>query len=181
MATTERITTAEQLFYTPNLGRCELVRGELIMMSPAGARHGAIIVRITAKLFAFVEQHRLGTVYSADTGFYIERDRDTVRSPDVAFVTAARAGDQPGKGFFPGPPDLAVEVLSPTDRPGEVADKVQNWLETGCRHVWVVDPDAKTVTDHQSSALPQVVGIDGQLDGGDLLPGFTLKVAEVLT
>jgi hypothetical protein len=100
MATTERITTAEQLFCTPNLGRCELVRGELIMMSPAGARHGAIAMRIAIRIGMFVEQHRLGTVYSADTGFYIERDPDSVRAPDVAFVAAARAGAQPGKGFF---------------------------------------------------------------------------------
>ena len=91
MATTHSILSAEQLLEIPNLGRCELVRGELIMMSPAGCRHGRITCRIATRLDRFVEKNGLGVVMTADTGFHIARDPDTVRAPDVAFVAAARA------------------------------------------------------------------------------------------
>ena len=135
------ITTAEQLADAPDLGRCELVRGELIMMSPAGSEHGGIIAEFTAILRDFVKDHKSGKVFGAETGFIIGRDPDTVRSPDVSFVEKARLPPKLPRGFFPGPPDLAVEVLSPSDRAGEVQAKVQDWLAAGCLAVWVVDPE----------------------------------------
>src|SRR3990170_1116812 len=123
MATTHQITTAEQLLQAPDLGRCELLRGELVMMSPAGFEHGRIIGNITGPLATYVRQKKLGVVAGAETGFQIARDPDTVRAPDVA-----------------------VEVLSPTDRAGELLAKVHEWLAAGCRAVWVVDPGARTVS-----------------------------------
>jgi Uma2 family endonuclease len=179
MATTASITTAEQLLHAPGLGRCELLRGELIMMSPAGSEHGSVVASITAPLTVFVKQHRLGTVFGAETGFQISRDPDTVRAPDVAFVRAERVAPKPPKGFFPGAPDLAVEVVSPDDRAGKVSAKVQDWLAAGCAVVWVVDSDAQTVTVHGRAHEPIVLAASDTLVGGELLPGFRMPVAEV--
>lgn len=179
MATIETITTADQLLAAGDIGRCELVRGELIMMSPAGSEHGWIVVNITMPLATFVKQHSLGRVFGAETGFRIGRDPDTVRAPDVAFVAARRIGDKLAKGFFPGPPDLAVEVLSPDDRAGEVLAKVQDWLAAGCQVVWVVDPRTRTVTVYRSPSEIVILGAAETLDGGALLPGFSVAVGEL--
>ena len=180
MATTQpHIVSAEQLLKTPDLGRCELVRGELIMMTPAGFKHGAIAAKITARLVRFVEEHRLGWVTGAETGFRIGHDPDTVRAPDVAFVRAGRIPAEPVCGFFEGPPDLAVEVLSPDDRASRVLDKVHQWLEAGCLIVWVVDPEKQTVTVYDAPNRTATLTAADELSGGDLLPGFRLPVGEI--
>jgi Uma2 family endonuclease len=146
MSTTQNtITTAQELLKATGLGRCELVRGQLKMMSPAGFEHGAIVAQITGPFQVFVRQHDLGIVTGAETGFYIERDPDTVRAPDLGFLKKDRLPESRVRAFFPGAPDLAVEVVSPDDRKREVLAKVQNWLETGCTLVWVVDPDKRTL------------------------------------
>jgi Uma2 family endonuclease len=179
MATVENITTAKQLLAAGDIGRCELVRGELIMMSPAGSEHGWIVTNFTVPLGMFVKQHSLGRVFGAETGFCIGHDPDTVRAPDVAFVTTGRIGGKLARGFFPGPPDLAVEVLSPDDRAGEVLAKVQDWLDAGCLAVWVADPRTRTVTVYRSRSQIVVLGESETLSGGDLLPGFSLPVSEL--
>jgi Uma2 family endonuclease len=181
MATIETITTADQLLTTPGLGRCELVRGELMVMSPAGFEHGQIIGEMTAALVAFVKQHQLGMVMGAETGFQIGHNPDTVRAPDVAFVRSDRVPPAPVRGFFQGPPDLAVEVVSPGDRVGEVAAKVQQWLDAGCSLVWVVDPQVRTVAVYRSRGSTGVVGAAGELSGEDVLPGFRLALADLFT
>ncbi|HEY4759453.1 MAG TPA: Uma2 family endonuclease, partial [Thermoguttaceae bacterium] len=107
---TIHLVSAEELFQTPNLGRCELVRGELIMMSPAGSQHGWIIGKLTVLLGKFVLAEKLGGIMGAETGFIIRRDPDTVRAPDVAFIRADRIPEKLPQGYFDGPPDLAVEV-----------------------------------------------------------------------
>ncbi len=178
MATVEQITTAEELFHAPQLGRCELLRGELVMMSPAGSEHGMIALRIGRLLLDYVERRGLGVVLGAETGFKIASDPDTVRAPDAAFIRAERIGDKLPRGFFPGPPDLAVEVLSPNDRAEDVFEKVQNWLDAGCAAVWVVDPKAQTVTVYDSARKAAILQSSDSLDGGDLLPGFSAPVAE---
>ena len=116
MTTTQPLITADYLLRTPDLGRCELVRGELIRLTPAGSEHGSIIVNISTPLAIFVSRAGLGRVFAGDTGFHIAHDPDTVRAPDVAFVAHNRLPSPLPKGFFPGPPDLAVEVVSPDDR-----------------------------------------------------------------
>lgn len=173
------VTTAEQLFDRPDLGRCELVHGELVMMSPAGEEHGWIAINISIPLAMFVKERRLGRVYAGDTGFHLARDPDTVRAPDVAFVRAERAGERPGVHFFPGAPDLAVEILSPTDRAGEVLEKVHQWLDAGCRGVWLVDPRTRTVTVYRSRTRITVLGIGDALPGEDVVEGFSIPVAEI--
>ena len=113
---TATFTTAEQLWRNHPNGRCELVRGELLMMSPAGSEHGWVIMNIAAPLATFVRSHELGCVFGAETGFIIQRHPDSVRAPDIAFVCRDRVPDPLPPGFFDGPPDLAVEVTSPTMR-----------------------------------------------------------------
>ncbi len=116
------------------------------MMSPGGFEHGRVALRIGEFVSSFVRQRGLGVATGAETGFQIGRDPDTVRAPDVGFVCAERVPATPTAGFFDGAPDLAVEVLSPSDRASEVLAKVQDWLGAGCRIVWVVDPGTRTST-----------------------------------
>jgi Uma2 family endonuclease len=179
MTTTQQITTAEQLLGTPGLGRCELVRGELVMMTPAGFEHGRIVVNVTAPLADFVKKNKLGIVTGAETGFHIGRDPDTVRAPDVAFVRADRVPATPTVGFFSGAPDLAVEVLSPNDRASDVLAKVQDWLGAGCRVVWVVDPRTRTVSVYGDGNKLAVLKESDELSGDDVVPDFRLPVAEI--
>jgi Uma2 family endonuclease len=179
MATTERITSADQLFDAPGPGRCELLRGELIMMSPTGSEHGYLVVNVTAPLATFVKKNSLGKVFGAETGFQIGLNPDTVRAPDVAFVRSERIGVKLGKGFFQGAPDLAVEVVSPSDRAGDLLAKVQDWLDAGCRAVWVVDPGTRTVSIHRGDQPAVTLGEADLLDGGEIVPGFSLPIAEV--
>ena len=102
-----------------------------------------------------------------------------MRAPDVAFVAAARAPAPDLTGFFPGPPDLAVEVVSPTDRPADVEAKSREWLAAGCRMVWVVDPETATVAVYRPDGAVRVLRVPEVLDGGDVLAGLRLPLAEI--
>ena len=172
------ITTAEQLLRAGDIGRCELVRGELRMMIPAGGEHGRITGYLTHLLSTHIVSNELGTFYAAETGFLLGSNPDTVRAPDFAFIGVGRAAT-PERGFVPGAPDLAVEVLSPDDRPGYVREKVAEWLEAGTVAVWLVDPRERTVTIHESGKPPLRLGESDTLRGGRLLPGLVLAVREV--
>lgn len=172
-----RITTAEELLHAQDIGRCELVRGALHMMIPPGAEHGRIAMSLAREISVHVKARALGTVYAAETGFLLARDPDTVRAPDVAFVRADRP--PPPRGYYPGAPDLAVEVLSPDDRPGYMREKVREWLDAGARAVWVVDPQRRTVSVHEADAKPHVLTEADTLRGGIALPGFVLPVREI--
>jgi Uma2 family endonuclease len=179
MAITLPITTAAQLLHAEGLGRCELVRGELVMMTPAGFEHGRIVISLSTPLASFVKGQSLGVVTGAETGFQIARDPDTVRAPDVAFIRAERVPPSPLMGFFPGAPDLAVEVVSPSDRATELLSKVQNWLEAGCRAVWVIDPLQRTVSIYRTDKPMAILHASDVLSGDDVVPGFSVPVAEI--
>lgn len=173
--------TAEQLYEMPDDGfRHELLRGCLVAEPAPGRVHGRTIANVTAILKAFVKSTRSGVVYAADTGFVLARDPDTVRGPDVAFVTNERER-QAGSGlrYFPGAPDLAIEVLSPGDRVKEVLGKVSDYLAAGCRLVWVVDPVREEIQVFHSPFSPRVLAADELLDGEDVLPGFSVRVSEL--
>ena len=178
MVTVERLISAEELFQTPNLGRCELVRGELIMMVPAGSEHGEIVGNLTILLGNFVKSHKLGKIMGAETGFIIRRDPDTVRAPDVAFISTDRLPEKLPQGYFDGAPDMAVEVLSPNDRASEVQGKIRDWLEAGCRAVWIVDPQTKSVTIYKSTHDIVVLNTADTLTDAQVLPGFSAAVSE---
>src|SRR5438105_10570156 len=132
--------TAEDLLRFREPGKtAELVRGVLIVREPPGTGHGARAARLTLRVGTFVERHDLGQVFAQDTGFKIERDPDTVRAPDVAFVARERLAQIPDEGYAELAPDWVAEILSPRDRPGEVLEKVGQWLGAGVRAVWVPD------------------------------------------
>lgn len=177
MSATSSISTAKALLEAGDLGRCELIRGVLFMMSPAGAEHGGVANQIAFLLTGFVKKHRLGKVFAAETGFQIGWDPDTVRAPDVAFVREVRLRQGISKGFWHGAPDLAVEVLSPGDSPGEVQAKVRAWIDAGADQVWVADPARHTISVHRSSNPPIVFAENDHLRADDLLPGLDLPVA----
>lgn len=149
------------------------------MMTPAGFDHGSIVINVSFFLTGFVREHHLGRATGAETGFQISRDPDTVRAPDVAFVRADRVPSGPTPGFFQGPPDLAVEVLSPSDPAGEVLDKVQQWLDAGCQAVWLIDPQRRTVAVYDAGQHQVLRSDTDELTGGDLLPGFRLLLADI--
>ena len=175
MSLSVQITTAEQLL-AANLPRCELIGGEIVMMSPAGFDHGRFASRIVAALENHVTPRGLGVVTTAEAGFQIAHDPDTVRAPDVAFVRADRIPSGGVQGFFQGAPDLAVEVISPTDRASDVAAKVQTWLQAGSSMVWVVEPETRTVTAHRGRKEISVLTASDTLLGGEVLPEFSLSV-----
>ena len=178
MTAIESITTANQLLEAEEIGRCELLRGRIIMMSPAGFRHGRIVGTISRILGNFVSQQQLGVVTGAETGFQLAHDPDTVRAPDVAFVRGDRIPQEEPTGFFQGAPDLAVEVVSPGNRVSQLLAKVQQWLEAGCHEVWVVDPETHTVTVYRPGGATRVVRRDESLEGGEVLPAFSVAASD---
>ena len=151
------------------------------MMTPAGEEHGGIVANLTGHLWSFVRAQKLGKLYGAETGFQIAHDPDTVRAPDVAFVRAERVPADPVRSFFQGAPDLAIEVLSPSDRASEVLDKVHQWLDAGCLAVCVVDPEKHSVSVYQHPDRAITLAAGDELDGGDALPGFRLPISEVFS
>jgi Uma2 family endonuclease len=160
--------------------RSELVRGRLVREPPAGFDHGRIGIRLAMKLAAFVEEARLGVVVGAETGFILSEVPPTVRAPDIAFVACARIpASGPPRGFFPGAPDLAVEIVSPSNSPAEIRDKVHDYLDAGARAVWVVEPRARTVTVHHPEREALLLREGDRLDGGEVLPGFGVQVGEI--
>ena len=151
MTTSQRLMTAEELLRLPDDGqRHELIVGELRTMSPGGAQQGRVAIRFAGPLSHYVAAHRLGEVFAAGTGFLLTTTPDTVRAPDVAFVSRERfeaTGDL--TGYWPGAPDLAAEVVSPNDLYIEVDEKVATWLAHGARMVLVLNPRWRTVAVHR--------------------------------
>ncbi len=177
---TKTLLTSEDLWKIVADGsRYELSKGELLPMTPVGMEHGGIVIRIGRLLSLYAEEKRLGLVGTA-IGFRLTRNPDTVRAPDVAFVARERLPKEGvPKKFAEFPPDLAVEVLSPEDTASEVNRKVEEYLTAGVRLVWVADPATQTVTVYRSLQDVKVLTTDQELDGGEVLPGFRTKVAEL--
>jgi Uma2 family endonuclease len=170
-----RLFTAEELLRMPDDGyRYELVQGELRKMSPAGHEHAEIAANIIEHLKAHVRAHRLGKVYS-EGGFVLGRSPDTMRAPDAAFVRTDRLVPR-GPGFFPGAPDLAVEVISPNDLYVEVDEKTSQYLRAGTRAVIVVNPRNGAVRVHRANGVTEVADV---LDVDDIIPGWKMTRAEI--
>ena len=151
-------------------------------MAPAGHPHGRVAMRVAWPLAQHVEDNGLGALYAAETGFVLETDPDTVRAPDVAFVRRERV-EEVGEtaGFFPGAPNLAVEVVSPGDTYAEVEGKVAEWLAAGCRMVIVADGSNRAVRVHRSSTDVTTLTGDDQVDGADVVPGWRVSVRRLFS
>lgn len=176
-----RLLTAEEFERLPDDDfKYELVEGRVVKMSPPGARHGAIAVRLGHLLYDYVDDRKLGVVMT-ETGYTLQRDPDTVRGPDLSFVRAERLSDGLPRGFFSGPPDFVVEIVSPDDRLRELRDKAAEYLMRGVHLVWVVDPVRKRVTQYSTGCDPVIFTIGDQLDGGNVIPGFRCDVSAILS
>lgn len=179
MATTIRGTATEaDLLETAADGRkYELVRGHIVV-SPGGFQHGHVALAIASALLAHARTHRLGRAFDSSTGFRFPSG--DVLSPDAAFVANARIPQPEPEGFPDLVPDLVVEVLSPSERSGAVAEKVRAYLDAGVRLVWVVNPRSRTVMVHAMGWPARTIDENGVLDGESVLPGFRCPLADVL-
>ena len=143
--------------------------------------HGALIGEASGMLRDFVKPRNLGTVVTGDSGIYLERGPDTVRGPDIYFISAER---RPAKelrdGYLEVAPELCVEIVSPKDRWTKIFKKVEQFLKLGVKLVWVIDPTRNVAHVHRPNGSLTVVGMDAALDGEDVLPGFSCRLADVL-
>ena len=158
----------------------ELVKGAIVEVAHAGDEHGRTLSVISRNLDNYVFQNKLGLVY-LPTSFTINAQAATVRIPDLAFLSKERL--QPKvKGAVPVPPDLAVEVISPSDKWSEIIEKIGEYQEAGVKLVWLVDPNSQVVFVYGASKAtvqplkPTVLGLSDELDGGEVVPGFKLSV-----
>jgi Uma2 family endonuclease len=179
VAVPARRASEDDLQATPQDGRkYELVDGE-IRVSPGGGRHSLVSLSLASRLHAFVREHAAGHAFDSSMGFRLPGGN--VRSPDASFVAAGRfAGDTPPDDFADLAPDLAVEVLSPSERARHLLDKVGEYLEAGVRLVWIVDPRKAKAIVYRSPSDVSELGLDDELDGGDVLPGFRCRLSEIL-
>jgi len=180
-ATNDRLVTANEYARLPEDGqRHELQAGVLVAEPQPFPRHAQIQARLARALLDFVDPRGLGVVLT-EGGFLLSRNPDTIRGPDVSFVRRDRFdADEAERAFFPGAPDLAIEILSPSNRPGEMHAKVADYLAAGSKLVWVIDPDRRVVSVYRMLLAPRRVEAGGVLDGEDVLPGFSLPVTTLL-
>ena len=177
----DRTYAVEDLYRLPDDGyRYELLAGSLLREPRPGALHGLVVTAVAVVLAEWARAGGTGVVLTGDSGFILERAPDTVRGPDVAWISRARFDAVGPIGTaFPGPPDLAVEVLSPNDRPGDVHGKVADYLAAGTRLVWLVDPERRRVTSYRKLLAPRVSGSNELLRDEELLPGFEVRVGDL--
>jgi len=180
MSTSAYVTADELLALPKGMGnRYELIEGELRVLSALGWRHGEVVANVGITLGSFIRERELGRAFGGETGFWLKRNPDTVRAPDFALVTKDNLPEiEPAEAFWPGAPDLAVEVVSPGDTSGEVADKIDAWLAAGCAAVWVVDPKLQTVTIYHSRTNVVVKTAGETVQGDPVVPGFSCAVDE---
>lgn len=174
------VTPDEFLVHPAASERVELVRGRICMMTPANAAHGLVSGTIFTLLATHVRHHRLGVCFADSTGYALPNLVNTVRAPDASFVRAERL---PPKGvgatFLDMAPDLAVEVLSPSESSTDLAEKLADYRAAGTPVVWVIDPATRTVTVISLVSPDVTLVLADTLTGGDVLPGFTCEVREL--
>lgn len=182
MATKARITAEDLWARGEGDLRSELVNGRIVEMAPPGGIHGRVTGRVYFLLAAHVREHGGGEVLVGDVGFVLRlpTDPERIRGPDVAFVAAHRLpeGRLP-EGFLSGAPDLAVEVLSPSDEPLDVQQRVRDFLDAGARLVWLVAPQPNTVTVYRADGSARFLRDQETLEGEDVLPGLKIPLTEI--
>ncbi len=180
MTATTHLVTAEELLQMGSDARYELIEGVLVEVSPSSVKPGLISMRIGSAIFNHAEAHGLGYVSTAEAGYILNKNPDTVVAPDIAFFRSDRfPGGFPERGYYPMPPDLAVEVISPTDEPGDINRKKGLYAKASVPLVWWIDPEARTVTVYRPGERPEVFDESMALDGGDVLPGFSIPVQRI--
>ena len=182
MATTKaKLLTAEDLLRLDSQGvKGELIRGVLCEKVSAGMEHGQIAMTFGSTLVAHVRPRRLGRVIGSDSGVLLQRSPDTVREPDIAYISAERLPlDVRVRGYLEIAPEIVVEIISPSDSQREVNDKTRMWLSYGVSIVWEIYPAERAIMVHRSGAQPVTLTEDDTLDGGDVLPGFSCPLREI--
>ena len=176
-----KLLTADDLLRLYSQGvKGELIRGALHETMPAGVRHGEVVAALLAMLWMHIRPGRLGRVFGSDTGVILETNPDTVREPDVAFVSAERLPlDVEISGYCPVAPELVAEIKSPSDSEQEVDDKATMWLSHGVRIALVINPETGTIRVRQPDLPAVILTTDDTLDGGEVLPGFRCPVREI--
>jgi Uma2 family endonuclease len=179
MGSPARLITAEELFNYPDPRHFELVRGVPRVSEPPGGVHGRLALKLGGRLDEHVTRLGLGTVL-AEAGYLLKRGPDTVRGPDVSFLSTTRLPpDRIPEQFISGPPDLAAEILSPGDRWADIEEKVADYLAAGARRVWLVDPRERRLIVRYPDRPSIVLADRDILDGEDVVPGFALDLAEL--
>ncbi|HEY7338141.1 MAG TPA: Uma2 family endonuclease [Bryobacteraceae bacterium] len=176
---TKTLLTADELEQMPDddSTQIELDEGELITMPPAGEEHSDIEAEIVMVLRTFTKKHNLGRIYTGDVGFRLSDD--TVRAPDVSFVRRERLDAVRSKSYIKGAPDLAIEIRSPYESFRQLMRKVKQYLAAGAHTVWVFDPDRREVDVFEASGAERTLTAKQVLKAPGLLPGFSIKVAEL--
>jgi Uma2 family endonuclease len=180
--TQTHLVTADELFLMPDTKRgCELVRGKITKYMPAGNLHGVIALKIGRVIGNFVEENNLGVVVAAaETGFIISRNPDTVRAPDAAFIGNEKLAKHGiTEKFFPVAPDLAVEVVSPSDKKRDIEEKIKDYLTAGVPIVWIIYPQNRVAAVYRQSNIVSILREDDELDGENILPNFRLSLSKI--
>ena len=176
--TTHHLMTAEELFNLPTgQHRYELVKGELLTMSPSGGKHGAVTMKLSARVATYILVHDLGVPFGAETGFKLEQNPDTVLAPDFGFIRRERLGSLPN-GFLEMAPDLAVEVIA-TTRKEQDENKALQWLSFGVRSVWLVYCESRTVEVISTDGSRTLFDQTDELVDEAIVPGFRMLVSEI--
>jgi Uma2 family endonuclease len=161
--------------------RLELVEGAIYAMPPAGGEHGEIAANLLISIGIEIRQRQLGHVTAAETGYILFRNdagKDTVRAPDVGFVSFERWPERLPQKYIPVPPDLAIEVVSPTDMAEDIESKIDDYLRAGIRLFVFIYPATRTVSVYQNGSIARLSRED-MIDFSAVLPGFSLRVSEI--
>lgn len=175
-----KLVAAEELFELSSATDYELIEGELREVSPSFGHSSQIAALFVATIHPFVRAHKLGYVTSEAGGYILSRNPDTVLAPDCGFIRKSLLpSGLPTNEYIPFPPDLAVEVMSISDRKRDLDRKAHRYLDSGTRMVWLVQPASRSVTIYRQNLEPIEIRENGMLEGFDVLPGFSMPVADV--
>ena len=175
----ERLMTGEELARRPDLNPCELVNGRVVPMAPAGLIHGEVESRLDVELALYARETGSGRVLVGEVGIYTGRDPDTVRGADIVFISHERYARRGASVFLDVAPELVVEILSPEDRPGQVNDKIREYLAAGVDRIWFVNPRRRSVLVYRSSGQVEALEVGDTLRDEEILPGFALPLSEL--
>lgn len=174
-----KLVTGEELLAMGDIGRTELVKGEIVYLMPTGHSHGFIEFNIGGILRDFVRKHQLGRVLGGEVGVYTQRNPDTVRGIDVAYISHERFAKVQSSSYLDVAPELIVEIMSPDDKWTDINDKLNEYFDIGVQIIWVVNPKRHQIHVYHSLTKTEILDAEDTLTGGEILPGFSVSVAEL--